>query len=237
MSPGTTFTVFWSVMIGAFAIGQASPQIGIIIGAKTAAASIFAIIDRTPEIDCQSVEGKTIAKPEGRISFQSVHFRYPSRPEIPILNGVSYTVEPGQTVALVGHSGCGKSTMISLLLRYYDAESGLVTIDGVRVSEMNINWLRNTVGVVSQEPILFDTTIEKNLKMGNADLTEEDMIRVCTMANAHDFVMKLPKGYQTLVGDGGVQLSGGQKQRIAIARALSRNPRILLLDEATSALD
>lgn len=150
---------------------------------------------------------------------------------------MSLTIEPGQTVALVGHSGCGKSTSVGLLTRLYEAESGTVTLDGVEVRDLNIDWLRNTVGIVQQEPILFNDTLANNLKMGNPDITREGMVDVCKMANAHDFVMKLPNGYDTYIGDGGVQLSGGQKQRIAIARTLARDPKVLLLDEATSALD
>ncbi|TMS33675.1 hypothetical protein L596_001387 [Steinernema carpocapsae] len=190
-----------------------------------------------PEIDSLDTNGCTLDKTDGLIEFQNVHFRYPTRPNVKILSGVSYRIEPGQSVALVGHSGCGKSTMIGLLLRYYEQESGSVTIDGVPVSDFNIQWLRNTVGVVSQEPVLFADTIEANLQMGKEGMSRADMVRVCQMANAHQFIMKLPEGYKTRIGEGGVQLSGGQKQRIAIARALARDPKILLLDEATSALD
>ncbi|KAK0393429.1 hypothetical protein QR680_000208 [Steinernema hermaphroditum] len=237
ISPGTTFAVFWAVMGGTFALGQAAPQLAVIIGAKAAAATIFEVIDREPEIDSLDPKGRTLDKTQGTIEFKDVHFRYPTRPDVKILNGVSYRIEPGQSIALVGHSGCGKSTMIGLLLRYYEQESGSVTIDGVPVKDFNIQWLRNTVGVVSQEPVLFAATIAENLCLGKEGMSMADMVRVCQMANAHQFIMKLPEGYKTRIGEGGVQLSGGQKQRIAIARALARDPKILLLDEATSALD
>ncbi|GMT16682.1 hypothetical protein PFISCL1PPCAC_7979, partial [Pristionchus fissidentatus] len=237
ISPGTTFAVFWAVIGGTFAVGQAAPQIGVIMGAKAAAAPIFEIIDRKPVIDSQSTEGVRLEKVRGEVEYHDIHFRYPTRPEAPILRGVSLKIEPGTHIALVGHSGCGKSTLVSLLLRYYDQEKGKVTIDGVDVSTMNIGNLRNLVGVVSQEPALFADTIENNLRLGREDITQAEMEAVCKAANAHDFVMNLPQGYKSRIGDGGVQLSGGQKQRIAIARALARDPKILLLDEATSALD
>ncbi|KAF8362844.1 pgp-4 [Pristionchus pacificus] len=237
ISPGTTFAVFWAVIGGTFAVGQAAPQIGVILGAKSAAAPIFEIIDREPLIDSQSSEGVRLNTVRGEVEYHDIHFRYPSRPDAPILRGVSLKIQPGTHVALVGHSGCGKSTLVSLLLRYYDQEKGKVTIDGVDVSTVNIESLRNLVGVVSQEPALFADSIENNLRLGRENISEEEMIRVCKAANAHDFVMKLPQGYKSRIGDGGVQLSGGQKQRIAIARALARDPKILLLDEATSALD
>uniref|UniRef100_A0A1I8A8S6 ABC-type xenobiotic transporter n=1 Tax=Steinernema glaseri TaxID=37863 RepID=A0A1I8A8S6_9BILA len=237
VSPGTVFGVFWAVLLGAMRLGQAVPQISVIVAGKLSAGEIFSIIDRKPKIDCTSKSGMTINDIKGKISFSNVHFHYPTRPNVKILNGVSYDIEPGQTVALVGHSGCGKSTMIGLLLRYYEQESGTVTIDGVPLDKLNVEWIRNTIGIVSQEPILFATTIENNLRMGKTDLTEQEMVEACQMANAHEFISRLPMGYKTIIGEGGVKLSGGQKQRIAIARALVRNPKILLLDEATSALD
>ncbi|KAI1720374.1 ABC transporter transmembrane region domain-containing protein [Ditylenchus destructor] len=237
ISPGTVFGVFWAVLIGAMRLGQAVPQINVIVGAKMAAGEIFSIIDRKPELDASSPAGVKLEKVKGRLEFCNIHFSYPSRPNVKILNGVSFTVEPGQTVALVGHSGCGKSTIISLLMRYYNFRHGSLTIDGVPITDLNTEWLRNTIGIVSQEPILFATTVERNLKMGKVDVTMEEMIHACKMANAHEFILKLPDGYHTIIGEGGVKLSGGQKQRLAIARALVRKPKILLLDEATSALD
>ena len=150
---------------------------------------------------------------------------------------MSLKVEVGQTVALVGPSGCGKSTVVQLIQRFYDADSGEVLVGGVNVKELNLKWLRSQIGMVSQEPVLFDTTIAENIRYGREEASLEEIMEAAKKANAHDFITSLPKGYDTNVGEGGTQLSGGQKQRVAIARALVSNPRILLLDEATSALD
>lgn len=178
-----------------------------------------------------------LTKVAGHLKVSNVKFSYPSRPDIPILNGIGFEALPGETVALVGSSGCGKSTIVSLLLRYYNVMGGEIRIDGNDITDININCLRNAIGVVSQEPVLFNCTIEENIKFGNSDVTNEEMKAACRMANAENFISSLPNGYKTIVGERGTQLSGGQKQRIAIARALVRNPKILLLDEATSALD
>ncbi|CAF4985049.1 unnamed protein product, partial [Rotaria socialis] len=175
--------------------------------------------------------------------FSNVHFSYPSRPDVSILNGLSFMAQRGETTALVGSSGCGKSTCVQLLQRFYDPTEGSVELDGTveiddtPVNRYNIGWLRERIGVVSQEPILFQTTIRENIRFGKTNATQEEIEQAAKMANAHDFIKDLPQKYETLVGERGAQLSGGQKQRIAIARALIRNPRILLLDEATSALD
>lgn len=237
ITAGTVFATFWAVMGGTVAIGQAAPQLGAIMGARTAATNIFKVIDRKPEIDSQSSEGEIIDNPKGEIEFKHIHFRYPTRPDTKVLDDVSVKVPAGKSFALVGHSGCGKSTLIGLLLRFYDEEFGEVLFDGIPIKNLNLGWLRKTIGVVSQEPVLFAATIEENLRLGKEDMTEEEMERVCKMANAHNFIKELPEGYKTRIGEGGVQLSGGQKQRIAIARALARDPKVLLLDEATSALD
>lgn len=178
-----------------------------------------------------------LTKINGHLTVSNVRFSYPSRPDIPILNGIGFEALPGETIALVGSSGCGKSTIVSLLLRYYNSLGGQIKLDGHDITEININCLRKSIGVVSQEPILFNCTIEENIKFGNTDVNDQEMKAACRMANAENFISSLPAGYKTMVGERGVQLSGGQKQRIAIARALVRNPKILLLDEATSALD
>uniref|UniRef100_A0A914DQ75 Uncharacterized protein n=1 Tax=Acrobeloides nanus TaxID=290746 RepID=A0A914DQ75_9BILA len=236
-TPGGVFTCVWANLLGAYFLGLVSPQLMVLLSARVSAASIYSTIDRKPKIDVYSTYGKKLAKPVGRVEFKNVHFRYPTRKDLKILNGLNLIIEPGQTVALVGHSGCGKSTSVGLLTRLYEAESGRVLIDGEDVTQLNLNHLRNVVGIVQQEPILFNDTIAENIRMGNPDCTQERMIEVCKMANAHGFIQKLPKKYDTMIGEGGVQLSGGQKQRIAIARTLARDPKVLLLDEATSALD
>jgi ABC-type multidrug transport system fused ATPase/permease subunit len=237
MDAETLITVFFSIMMGSMALGQAGPQFAVIGTAQGAASAIYDIIDREPEIDSYSEQGLKLSKIDGHLTVSNVSFTYPSRPDIPVLNGIGFEALPGETVALVGSSGCGKSTIVSLLLRYYNAMSGQIKIDGHDITDININCLRKAIGVVSQEPILFNCTIEENIKFGNSDVTDHEMHAACRMANAESFISHLPEGYRTKVGERGVQLSGGQKQRIAIARALVRNPKILLLDEATSALD
>ena len=154
-----------------------------------------------------------------------------------MLVDINFTAKVGQTVALVGPSGCGKSTVIQLLQRFYDPAQGQVLIDGRDAREYNLKWLREQMGIVSQEPNLFATTIAENIRYGREGVTQEEIEAAAKAANAHNFIMSLPDKYETLVGSRGTQMSGGQKQRIAIARALVRDPKILLLDEATSALD
>ncbi|KAK5980003.1 ABC transporter ATP-binding protein [Trichostrongylus colubriformis] len=236
-TPGDVFIVVMSILLGAYFLGLISPHLMVLLNARVAAATIYQTIDRVPNIDAYSQVGRKPESVKGRVVFENVHFRYPSRKEVKVLNNMSLVIEPGQTVALVGHSGCGKSTAVSLLTRLYEPESGRVTLDGNDVRELNIEWIRNAIGIVQQEPCLFNDTVEGNLRIGNPLITMEQMVYVCKLANAHDFIVKLPKAYDTYIGDGGVQLSGGQKQRIAIARTLARDPKVLLLDEATSALD
>lgn len=171
--------------------------------------------------------------------FRDVHFRYPTRPEQPVLRGLNLSVKPGQYVALVGASGCGKSTTIQLLERFYDPLTGGVYVDGKEISSLNINDYRSFIALVSQEPTLYQGTVRENLELGadRSDVSDEEIAAVCKEANIYDFIQSLPDGFNTVVGSKGSMLSGGQKQRIAIARALLRDPKILLLDEATSALD
>ena len=238
-SIGVVTTVFFAIIMGTFSIGMSSTSFQALATSRSSAYSVFEIIDRIPPIDSYSKRGKKRNNDnfKGRIEFKNVSFRYPSRPDVHISRDISLTIEPGTTVALVGPSGCGKSTVIQLIQRFYDPESGQVLVDGDDLRDLNIFWFRSLIGSVSQEPILFGTTIYENIRYGYPSVTKEDIIASAKKANAHDFISKLPHGYETEVGEQGTQLSGGQKQRIAIARALVRNPRILLLDEATSALD
>ncbi|KAL4669530.1 hypothetical protein H8959_008084 [Pygathrix nigripes] len=222
-SIGKVLTVFFSVLIGAFSVGQASPSIEAFANARGAAYEIFKIIDNKPSIDSYSKSGHKPDNIKGNLEFRNVHFSYPSRKEVKILKGLNLKVQSGQTVALVGNSGCGKSTTVS--------------VDGQDIRTINVRFLREIIGVVSQEPVLFATTIAENIRYGREDVTMDEIEKAVKEANAYDFIMKLPHKFDTLVGERGAQLSGGQKQRIAIARALVRNPKILLLDEATSALD
>ncbi len=184
-----------------------------------------------------SEEGEVPDKFDSTVQLKDVTFAYPSRPDIKVMENFSLDIEVGKTYALVGPSGCGKSTIIQLIQRFYDPAFGEVLVGGRDVRTLNTRWLRQHIGVVSQEPVLFDTTIAENIRYGKEGATEEEIQAAAVQANAHSFISQLPDKYNTLVGEAGTQLSGGQKQRIAIARALIRDPKILLLDEATSALD
>ncbi|CAJ0575791.1 unnamed protein product, partial [Mesorhabditis spiculigera] len=173
----------------------------------------------------------------GKICFDDVHFSYPSRPEVPILKGLTFTCEPGEKVAFVGTTGAGKSTIFSLIMKFYDPAFGKIAFDNTNAAKVDTQYLRSEIGVVSQEPVLFDATIRENLLYSKPAASKAELLEVLDQANALNFVKELPDGIDTRVGARGAQLSGGQKQRIAIARMLLRNPKILLLDEATSALD
>ncbi|CAJ0607906.1 unnamed protein product [Cylicocyclus nassatus] len=237
MTPGSIFGVFWAVQVGTRRLGESNSQMGAIIRAKLALADIFAIIDRAPKIECTQVDRLTPHKADGHIALKNVYFSYPTRPSVQALKNVSFEVKRGETIALVGHSGCGKTTMVSLLLRYYEQNGGQIYLDNVPLRDYNIKWLRNIIGVVQQEPVIFAATVADNIRMGDNSLTYKDIEEACRLANALSFIKKLSQGFDTLIGAGAVQLSGGQKQRIAIARVLVRKPQILVLDEATSALD
>ncbi|KAB0393483.1 hypothetical protein E2I00_009459, partial [Balaenoptera physalus] len=234
---GNAMTVFFSIMIGAFSIGQAAPCIDAFANARGAAYAIFAIIDNKPKIDSFSERGHKPDNIKGNLEFKDVHFCYPARPDVKILKALNLKVDSGQMVALVGNSGCGKSTVVQLIQRLYDPTEGMITIDGQDIRMFNVRYLREIIGVVSQEPVLFSTTIAENIRYGRGNVTMDEIKKAVKEANAYEFIMKLPQKFDTLVGERGAQLSGGQKQRIAIARALVRSPKILLLDEATSALD
>ncbi len=174
---------------------------------------------------------------KGEIAFENVSFKYPARPDAPALDGVSMSVKPGETVALVGPSGAGKSTVIQLLLRFYDVNSGRIALDGMGLDEVKREDLRRAMALVPQDPVIFATSALENIRFGRPEATDAEVEAAAKAAAAHDFIVRLPEGYNTFVGERGVMLSGGQKQRIAIARAILRDAPIMLLDEATSALD
>ncbi|KAK7207901.1 ABC multidrug transporter Mdr1 [Myxozyma melibiosi] len=232
------FICFVAVIFGsqsAGAIFSFAPDMG---KAKHGAANIHRLFDSLPIIDAWKKEGIVPEKVVGDIEFRDVHFRYPTRPEVPVLRGLDLTVKSGQYIALVGSSGCGKSTTIGLLESFYLPIHGQILLDGQSIHELNINAYRQQIALVQQEPVLYAGTVKYNISLGSAnDVTDDEIFDAARQANIHDFIMSLPDGYETLCGSKGALLSGGQKQRIAIARALIRQPKILLLDEATSALD
>ncbi|GAA5897569.1 hypothetical protein JCM6882_003519 [Rhodosporidiobolus microsporus] len=243
---GDVVGTFFSVLIGAFALSQVAPNMQALANALGAATEIFNTIDRVPSIDSSSPEGLKPPKVDGLIEFKGVQFIYPSRPGVKVLHGFDAVFAPGKMTALVGASGSGKSTVVGLLERFYDPVEGSVKLDGVELKDLNVKWLRNQIGLVSQEPTLFATTIAGNIEHGligsrfeheTADQKRARVIEAAKLANADGFIAKLPQGYDTQIGERGMLLSGGQKQRIAIARAIISDPKILLLDEATSALD
>jgi len=233
---GDVINVLLSALIGGFALGQAVPNFQGFQEGRVAAAKVHAVMDRTPEIEGDG-RGVVPDQVTGVIKFDRVSFAYPSRLDKVVFDDFSLTVEAGQTVALVGESGSGKSTAVSLIERFYDPQSGGVYLDGENVKDLDLRWLRSQIGLVSQEPTLFATSIRENILFGKPDATQDEIVEAAKSANAHKFISALPDGYDTHVGEKGVQMSGGQKQRIAIARAILKNPRVLLLDEATSALD
>jgi ATP-binding cassette subfamily B protein len=196
---------------------------------------VFDLLDRTSKIP--SREGDTLDEIKGHIQLKDVTFSYPTRPDITVLQNVSLSLAPGEVVALVGPSGSGKSTIASMIPRFYDPQEGALSLDERALTELDANWLREQIGMVAQEPILFSNSIKENIRYGRTTATDEEIIEAAKAANAHDFIEGFPDQYDTEVGERGVQLSGGQKQRVAIARAVLKDPRILILDEATSALD
>lgn len=233
------FQVFGAMIFTAQTVGRAFSFAPDASKGKVSAARILALIKKKPPIDSESEEGIAPDSAAGNITAGNLQFHYPTRPEVMILQGLTVSVKPGQTLALVGPSGCGKSTIISLIERFYDPLEGVLKVDGHDVKDYNLHWLRSQIGLVGQEPILFDASIGDNIRYGAnfREVSDEEIIQAAKSANIHNFISSLPQGYDTNVGSKGAQLSGGQKQRIAIARAMVRDPKILLLDEATSALD
>lgn len=254
---------FMVLIVTALAMGETLALAPDIIKGNQMAASVFELLDRRTEVP--SDVGEDVGKVEGAIEMKGVQFYYPSRPDVVIFRGFDLRVKAGKSMALVGMSGSGKSTVLALILRFYDVTAGKILIDGDLSSEfpvfasfflfrfkiecpvysfagkdirkLKLKELRKHIGLVQQEPILFATTIHENILYGKDGATEAEVIEAAKLANAHAFISALPDGYSTKVGERGIQLSGGQRQRVAIARAIIKNPAILLLDEATSALD
>ena len=195
---------------------------------------IFEVMDEHEEIS--DVPGaQRHARGEGRVRYEHVSFEYAQGRTV--LQDIDLELEPGRTVALIGHTGSGKTTLASLVPRFYDVAQGRLTIDGVDVREVKLQSLRREIGIVSQDPFLFSATVRENIGFGRPDATDEDVRRAAELAQAHEFIERLPKGYDTVIGERGITLSGGQRQRLAIARALMMEPRILILDDATASVD
>ncbi|KAJ8103745.1 P-loop containing nucleoside triphosphate hydrolase protein [Lipomyces tetrasporus] len=232
------YVTFMAVVFGSQSAGIMFSFASDMGKAFQASQNIKQLLDLKPQIDTWSDDGDIPQSVRGEVEFKNVHFRYPTRPQVPVLRGLNLSIKPGQYVALVGSSGCGKSTTIGLLESFYSPLAGKIMLDGKDISLFNINEYRKQIALVSQEPTLYAGTIKENIQLGSSEpVTDEQIYIVCKQANIHDFIVSLPDGYDTLCGSKGALLSGGQKQRIAIARALIREPKILLLDEATSALD
>ncbi|CAH8349320.1 unnamed protein product [Eruca vesicaria subsp. sativa] len=234
---GTVFAVAAAIAVGGVSLGGGLSNLKYFFEAASVGERIMEVINRVPKIDSNNPEGQKLEKIRGEVEFKHVKFVYPSRPETSIFQDFCLRIPSGKTVALVGGSGSGKSTVISLLQRFYDPVAGEILIDGVTIDKLQVKWLRSQMGLVSQEPALFATSIKENILFGKEDATMDDVVEAAKASNAHNFISQLPNGYETQVGERGVQMSGGQKQRIAIARAIIKSPTILLLDEATSALD
>ncbi|OUM70066.1 hypothetical protein PIROE2DRAFT_1740 [Piromyces sp. E2] len=234
------FSVLMAITLSSSAVGTACSVVPDYSKAVEAFNHVIDIIDRKPKINASSLKGYKPKQLYGNITLDRLRFRYPSRPNVTVLRMGNNKVElpEGKMLAIVGGSGCGKSTIIGLIERWYDAQHGEISMDGILNKKYNIKWLRQQIGIVNQEPNLFNISIKDNIMYGKEDATEEEIMCAARKSNIHDFIMSLPEGYNTMVGGMGTsKMSGGQKQRIAIARALIRDPKILLLDEATSALD
>lgn len=227
--------IMYTGMIGGAIAGLGS-LITQLIGAIGATDRVFEILDQPHEIDLVKPES-TYPRFEGNIVFSKVGFSYPARPEVKVLNDIDMHIDPGQTIALVGASGAGKSTITSLLLRLYDNDEGVITIDGIDIREIDLTQLRANMAMVPQDISLFAGSIRDNIRYGRPDASEAEIIDAAKSANAWEFISTMPHGLDTIVGERGAKVSGGQRQRIAIARAILRNPSILILDEATSSLD
>ena len=227
--------IMYAIVIGV-SFGGLSEMYSSILKAVGAVERVFEIIDQDTEpIELEEKnQGSNI---EGKIDFDNVNFRYPSRPDVPVLKNLSFTVNPGEQVAIVGPSGAGKSTITSMVMRFYEPDSGRVLVDGKNATDYDLTEMRSQMAIVPQEVILFGGTIAENIAYGKPGATHEEIVAAAEKANAREFIEKFPQGYDTEAGERGVQLSGGQRQRIAIARAVLNDPTILILDEATSSLD
>lgn len=224
--------VFWLT----FPLINLGMSVGFVSAAGASVQRIVEVLDTPPDVKDDPLAAK-LPQAQGRVAFEGVSFAYGGHGQEPVLKNIDLVAEPGQTVAIVGATGAGKSTLISLIPRFYDPTAGRVTLDGVNVRDLTLDSLHAQVGVILQETVLFTGTIRDNIRYGRPDATDEDVVAAAKAAQAHDFIMSFPEGYDTLVGQRGVNLSGGQKQRLAIARALLLEPRVLVMDDSTSSVD
>jgi len=237
ISAGDLSAFIFYAIVTAGAVGSLSESMTAFNQARGAADRIFSLFSKKSELKGVDSKKSFSKDVKGKISFENVSFSYPTRSDDKALSKASFLINDGEIGALVGQSGAGKTTVFQLLQRFYDPSEGIITIDGLDITEYNPSDIRNYIGVVSQDAVIFSTSIIENLRIGKPDASDEEIYEAAKKVNAHDFIMKLPQGYDTEVGEHGGRLSGGQKQRIAIARVLLKDPKILLLDEATSALD
>jgi ATP-binding cassette subfamily B protein len=239
MSPGVLAAFVLYAVITAGAIGGLTETWGDVLRAAGATDRLTDLLDAKSFI---ATPADPIAMPIRAgggvaVAFDAVRFHYPSRPDQAALDGFTLSIAPGETVALVGPSGAGKSTVFQLLMRFYAPQSGSIRLAGIPIDRLALDDLRRALGTVPQDTVIFSTDARENIRYGRPDANDDDVVAAAKAAQAHEFIMRLPDGYSTFLGERGVRLSGGQRQRIAIARAILRNPPVLLLDEATSALD
>ena len=235
MTTGMMITFWTTLGMFYFPLQRLTDMAAVIANAGAAIDRIFDIFDIKPDIEDASDAVALPTRIEGRIELKNVTFGYD--PDVPILKGLNLDIQPGEVIAFVGPSGAGKSTLVNLVPRFYDVTGGQILVDGQNIAEVKVKSLRNSIGMVLQDNILFTGTIKDNILYGRPGATDEEIVEAAVAANAHHFIENLPDGYETEIGERGTKLSGGQKQRLAITRAFLRDPRILILDEATSALD
>lgn len=234
MTPGSLFSFLAYLGMASRPVGMLTKSISLLQQAKAASARIAQVLE-TPVEDQEPVGARSLTRVAGRVTFDRVSFAYDSGPAV--LQDITLEALPGETIALVGRSGAGKSTLVNLIPRFYRPSSGRIMIDGVDIATLDLSFLRQCIGLVPQETLLFGMTVAENIRAGRSWIDRRAIEEAAVLANAHDFIMALPEGYETVIGERGATLSGGQRQRIAIARAVAGNPKILILDEATSALD